>query len=87
MKVFRLMHHENNQDVFRTRYSGSLGDTKDVVRNDVPKHLREDVVVDEVEVNTSKLGVIAMLNGEPQFFEPSRTFGITPRGGLKEIAE
>lgn len=44
---------------------------------------RAATYVDEVEVQTDKVGVVAALNGTP-LIETLCTWGLTPRGGLRE---
>lgn len=83
MKAFILHHHENNIDVYEARYVGTFGEAKDAA-HEVPAALRGDIIVDEVEVQADKAGMLAALNGEPIIGEALRTWGITPRGALKE---
>lgn len=83
MKVIRVHHHEYEEDAYKTEYAGTLGDAKKIAAL-VPKHLRADVIADEFDVQTDKVGIVAMLNGEPIVGEALRTWGVTPRGSLKE---
>jgi hypothetical protein len=83
MKVIKLHHHENDEDAYGARYAGTLGDAKKEAA-EIPKHLRGDVIAEEYDVQTDKAGVVAMLNGEPIMGEALRTWGVTPRGSLKE---
>jgi hypothetical protein len=84
MKVIRLRHHENNLDAWPTQYAGTLGDAKKVAAT-VPKPLRDQVIAEELDVQTDKAGVVAMLNDAPEFSgEPLRTWAVTARGSLKE---
>jgi hypothetical protein len=83
MKVIRLSLYENDSDVYRTRFAGTLADAK-VEARAVPQALRSQVLAEEVEVQTDKAGIIAMLNSKPLVIEVQRTWGITARGALVE---
>lgn len=76
MKVFRI------QDGEREDFFGIKADAKRHVHT-IPPHRRDKVLVSEIEVQTDKEGVIAMLNEEP-LYKVLRTFGVTPRGAFKE---
>src|SRR5574337_1322355 len=76
MKLFRIQHTEHDE------WFGTLADAKARVRQ-MPKYRYDEMVVGEIDVRTDKEGVLAMLNDEP-LFKPLRTFGVTPRGALKE---
>lgn len=81
MKIFRLLNTEDT-DVADV-YAGTLAEIKEPVRA-LAAHDRKNRVVEELEVQTDKAGVIAMLNGSP-ITKLTRSFDITPRGGLKEL--
>jgi hypothetical protein len=81
--TFHIHHHENNVDAFKARFVATLGDARETAKA-VPAHLRADVIVDQVDVQSDKAGLIAALNGEPVVGVPLRTWGITARGALKE---
>lgn len=83
MKVIKVHHHEYDEDAYMSQYAGTLGDAKKIAA-DVPKHLRNDVIAEEFDVQTDKAGIVAMLNGGPIVGEALRTWGVTPRGSLKE---
>ena len=84
MKALLIHHHENNVDAYAPRWAGTYGEAKAIAR-EVPKHLREEVVVEEFDVQTDKAGIIAALNGEPVYDKKAlRTWGITARGALAE---
>lgn len=65
-------------------YAGTKGEAHDWVKNNVPKHTYTDTTISEVDVQADKAGVVGALNGDPILGKPLRTWGITPRGGLKE---
>lgn len=80
MKLFRIYDAERIKDY--VVFCGTRAEAKNEV-DGVPKNRREFLVVEEIEVQTDKEGVIAMLNEEP-LYKVLRTFGVTPRGALKE---
>lgn len=80
MKVYRMHDPEGVAPTYA--YYGGLSDVKGDAKK-LPVTLRKTHIVEELEVSIAKSGVVAMLNGEPEF-EVKRTWGITPRGALKE---
>lgn len=86
MKCFLVRHHENNVDAFEPTFESTLAGAKVTVKNlhDTVRHLCKDIIVEEVDVQSDKAGLIAALNGNPIVSEPLRTWGITSRGALKE---
>ncbi len=64
-------------------WAGSVPNAKTAVR-EMEKWRWPDTVVEEVNVQTDKAGVVAALNGDPMVTEASRTWGVTSRGALKE---
>jgi hypothetical protein len=85
MRAFRISHTDDNQEVYATRYTGTLGDAKKVA-HEVPKALRDVVFVDEVPVHSDKAGMLAALNGKPIVGEPIASYSISARGALvKEL--
>lgn len=84
MKVMRIRHDTNDEEVFKTRYAATLTAAKEVVRERVTKPLRDCVIVEQVEVDTSQAGIINLLNGAATTSPALRTWGITVRGGLVE---
>lgn len=50
-------------------------------------HERGWLRIELIDVPTDKAGVLALLRGySPDDFKPVRTWALTPRGGLKEVA-
>lgn len=84
MKCYLLRDRENNVDFCQPCYVGTLGKVRAVIHG-FDKVCRERIVVEEVEIDTSKIGVLIALNHRP-ITKVLRTWGITPRGGLKEFA-
>ena len=82
MKVFRLNHHEYDSEIYPTRYVGTLVEAKKEVK-EVPKHLRRDIVVTELDMQSDKEGFLAALNDEAIVTSTLREFSITARGGLQ----
>jgi hypothetical protein len=82
MKVFRLSHFDNDEVVFQPQYFGTLADAKKGAA-EIPKQLRSACVAAELDVDTDKAGIVAMLNGEPTVSKELRKFNVTARGSLK----
>jgi hypothetical protein len=80
VKIYQLTNPEDLDD--EPKFAGGLSDIKALARA-VPTALRKQHAVHEANVQTDKAGVVAMLNGSP-IITISRTFSVTPRGGLKE---
>jgi hypothetical protein len=76
MKTFRLTAPDGVK-FFRTRSEVPA------VCKDYASGVRSELVVDEVEVQHDKAGLIAALNGTPIVSAPINTWGVTPRGALK----
>lgn len=81
MKVFQLT-NPDDVDGDGLQFAGTLTEIKTAAR-EVPFGLRKHHVVHELDVQTDKAGVVAMLNGDP-IVKILRTFGVTQRGSLKE---
>lgn len=82
MKVFRLLNTED-KSASPDQYASTLANVKALARV-LPSHVRKEFLVEELDVQTDKEGVVAMLNDAP-ITKLLRSFEVTPRGGLKEI--
>jgi NADP-dependent 3-hydroxy acid dehydrogenase YdfG len=80
MKMYRISEADQ---AFPDAWHGGLSDTKHAVKA-LSKALRRSMQVDEINVQTDKPGVVAMLNGEPVCGDPLRTWTVTARGALQE---
>ena len=83
MKVFRLNHHEYDEEIYETCFFGTMAEAKKAA-SEVSKHLRADIVAAELNVQSDKEGFLAALNGEPVVIAELRKFDVTARGSLKE---
>lgn len=84
MKVYRVNaegYHDGPLNL--VHYEGTKGDAHEWVKNNVGKAYWPEATITEVDMQTDKAGIVAALTGEP-IETVLRTWGITPRGGLKE---
>lgn len=81
MKVFRLVDTELPDDTLS--YAGTMAGAKALAK-DLPAVLRKRHTVEELEVQTDKAGVVAMLNNAP-IVKVVRTFAVSARGGVQAI--
>ena len=81
MKVFR---QTIDQPDNRPQYLGTLSEAKRLAKT-VDKALRKHTTVEEIDVQTDKAGVVAMLNGEAIVKATLREWGLTARGALEGV--
>jgi hypothetical protein len=82
MKVFRLTNTEQEPGAADpSDYFGTLGEVKAACR-EIAQPLRKQHVVEELDVQSDKAGMVAALNGTPIITDVIRTFSVTARGAL-----
>lgn len=81
MRVFKT--YREDEDLL-VSYFGTRAEAKTSIKDKAPK-VREQYLLEEVNVETDKDGVVKMLNGDPDC-STIRRWGFTARGGLKEEA-
>lgn len=82
MKVYQFIHEPDAKPLYR----GTLADVKADAK-EVATKLRFAIRIHELDVPTDKDSVIALLNtgGPPADLKPTRSWSVTPRGGLAEL--
>lgn len=80
MKVFR---QTIDQPDTKPQYSGTLSEAKRRAKT-VDKALRKHTTVEELDIQSDKAGIVAMLNGEAIIKDTLREWGLTARGALEE---
>lgn len=79
MKVFKV--YREDEDLL-TEYFPTRAEAKASVKDKAPK-VREQYLLEEINVETDKDGIVKMLNGDPDESIVQR-WSFTARGGLKE---
>lgn len=77
MKVYQVVAPEIEQ------FEGTKSDAHIWVKDNVPKPLWPETVINEADVQTDKAGVVCALNGKAIITLTGLVWGVTPRGGLK----
>jgi hypothetical protein len=84
MKVFRIKQEGKTPELDAVQgWAGTLGEVKNDVEA-LPKTQWPELLVEELDVQADKAGVLSILIGEPIITATLRTWGITARGALKE---
>ena len=69
-----------------TTHHATLHDAHKASKTGYSKSERADVRIEQIDVDVSKAGVLSLLQGySPEDFSATRTWALSPRGGLREI--
>lgn len=83
MKIYKIDHYEYNVDIFRPVYAGTMDAVKEILRQQSAS-IREQLIVDEMELATTKDALVSALNGNPETTQ-LRSWKVTARGGLRSL--
>lgn len=81
MNFYRITQFANSDPV----YTGTLGDAHNIMRS-YPATNRDEARIELIDLGTDKDALLHLLNAPPPPATAERTWIITPRGGLKEVA-
>ena len=91
MRAYAI-YHAGAEDFSHAGFAADLGDAKILAvrfRNVLHDGRPPDINVEEVDVDTTKAAVVALLNGQEPTISPveqGRKYILTKRGGLKRVS-
>lgn len=83
MRVFRIQVIDSEEPY---HYEGTQSAAHKYAK-ELPKHQWEQAKITELDVQTDKEGILALMNDDPIITDTGPSFGLTKRGGLKPWVE
>lgn len=85
MHVYRVFNSDIERDELDYRFKGTLEESRVLAHSGPGPWSHDNVRIELIDVPTDKASIIKLLDMGELDADPLRTWGITKRGGLREL--